>query len=556
MSQYYDQTSESIYDGVLTIFGRAATQDLNMPSRSKLNVDAQAHIHMKTELFVSDAAADEVLVGRMMKKRRMNDVFVDPDFFPGMRHRLNDRAHAFRRVTKRGWSDRFLKQCHMQFVRARFSPSQLIRHSKAIKAVFNRFRSARRFVRGALVRHSLKKPTWMNAAMHRFDSDAKPMSRCILYFQPMVQTMNQVANGRAGQRQGKLALQWQLSVTTEHCLQSAQMADAADEALQMVRLTEPEEFDESCLRAQIDNYLDRLRALYFDERCWDYGYTCAMVRHLTQDCCLKLPTHTFKYLGRQGGVHDWEDIKHRCLRRMQMYVMQVEGIVKAEFPEFQVTQSFSIFNLDDLLEKSPHELKEDGSASIMLDIARLTQFFAPHASDLKQDYFQILPMAMRKRRLGMPLKLAWATALREAQSLSKAARSPLALIHVLVRWACWSGSSGGVERLFALSRHSISAWRQSMTNSNTEDELMVLGAASRDYADIAKLAQLVWSEHFGDARLAYTQHRARKRAAIDQDNEKVCRYSEAGASGVCGKCSGTPACACRSGHLATRAALA
>ena len=103
MSQYYDQTSESIYDGVLTIFGRAATQDLNMPSRSKLNVDAQAHIHMKTELFVSDAAADEVLVGRMMKKRRMNDVFVDPDFFPGMRHRLNDRAHAFRRVTKRGW---------------------------------------------------------------------------------------------------------------------------------------------------------------------------------------------------------------------------------------------------------------------------------------------------------------------------------------------------------------------------------------------------------------------------------------------------------------------
>ena len=59
-----------------------------------------------------------------------------------------------------------------------------------------------------------------------------------------------------------------------------------------------------------------------------------------------------------------------------------------------------------------------------------------------------------------------------------------------------------------------------MTNNNTEDELMVLGAASRDYADIAKLAQLVWSEHFGDARLAYTQHRARKRAAIDQDNEK------------------------------------
>ncbi len=107
MSTFFDQTSESIYEGMLTIFERAATENLNMPGPSKLNEDAQAHIHGITELtmFVSDAAADEVLVGRMLKKRTLNDVFVDPNFFPNMCHRLNDRAHAFRRVTKRGWSD-------------------------------------------------------------------------------------------------------------------------------------------------------------------------------------------------------------------------------------------------------------------------------------------------------------------------------------------------------------------------------------------------------------------------------------------------------------------
>ena len=59
-----------------------------------------------------------------------------------------------------------------------------------------------------------------------------------------------------------------------------------------------------------------------------------------------------------------------------------------------------------------------------------------------------------------------------------------------------------------------------MTDSNTEDEMMVSGADVRGYAYIARLAQFVWSEQFGDARLAYTQHRARKRAAVDLDNEK------------------------------------
>ena len=151
----FDLTSENVYKGMLSIFERAATTNINFPP-SHLGLDAQAHLHSHVELLVSDAAADEVLVGRMMKKRKLNDVALDPDLFPRMCHRLNDRAHAFRRVTKRGWSDKFLKECHRIFARAKFSPSQLIRHSKPIKALFNHFRSARHPVSGALVKHQLK----------------------------------------------------------------------------------------------------------------------------------------------------------------------------------------------------------------------------------------------------------------------------------------------------------------------------------------------------------------------------------------------------------------
>ena len=396
ISKYVDLTAASISEALLEVYKQASTRNLNIPNAKRPDLDAQAQLQVLTEMYVSDAAKDEVLVGENLKRKRIQVHDCGPssddpkqqvassELFPEMKHRLNDRAHAMRRLTKRSWSDAYLKDTHIIFVTAAYSPSQMLRHSKPLRELFNGYRrecgTVKRVrlkrVKGVIKRGKRVKRVntlTMNSALHRFDTESKPAARVVWYFKPLCRTMTKVGQARKGSLQGRRAAQWIAQVDTERCLQLAMMCDAADESIRLLRAFESELFDESTLRPLITSYKDRLRALFFDGQCWQSGFTKVMVETLHQDCFLQCPNSARKILGKPGGPSGWNDIKDRCLLRMQLQVLQTETICEAEFPHFAITQSFIVFNLQNIVDERT-DLKQlrtlDPSSTLFQDLER------------------------------------------------------------------------------------------------------------------------------------------------------------------------------------------
>ena len=530
ISKYVDLTAASISEALLEIYKQASTKFLNFPDANRVSdLDAQARMQVNTELYVSDAAKDEVLVGKNLKRNRIDvhdpkqQDLASSEMFPGMKHRLNDRSHAMRRLTKRSWSDDYLKDTHKIFVTAAYSPSQMLRHSKALRELFNDYRRECGTLKRVKLRRSLRKTCDMNSALHRFDTESKPAARVVWYFKPLCRSMSKIGKARKGLKQGKRAAQWMARVDSERCLQLAMMCDGADESIRILRAFEPELFDESTLRPLITSYNNRLRALFFDELCWQSGFTKVMVNTLHQDCFLECPDSAAKILGKPGGPSGWNDIKERCLRRMQLQVLQIETICEAEFPHFSVTQSFTVFNLQHIVDERT-DLKQlrtlDPSSTLFQDLERLAQYFQPLASNLLHEYCELLPLALAYFREGYTVKNAWQRALTQASKSRRLKKRYIALRHVLARWQCWGGSTGGVERLFALWMHS-SVWKTVLNEPNTLDVLMLLGADKEDHEKIAELAQQVWSEVFSNSLGEYTVMGIQKKRAALVDTQKA-----------------------------------
>ena len=75
----------------------------------------------------------------------------------------------------------------------------------------------------------------LRAAKHRQESLTKPSGQSVLYFQPLMLTIEQIANSRKNTKEGKDAKEFGLAVAAERALQLAMMADASDANMVLVR---------------------------------------------------------------------------------------------------------------------------------------------------------------------------------------------------------------------------------------------------------------------------------------------------------------------------------
>ena len=232
------------------------------------------------------------------------------------------------------------------------SPAQMIQRSEDMRSAFN----------GILkIRLPCAKVKNLRAAKHRFESFQKPLGRSIRLFRPIHSLMVQVATrGRTEVR--KKAKAWLAWLSPGKIIQCAMLADAADEGMALTRYCDREDMAVAEMPTQVMTFLDRITHLFGANRaCLNcVGYTATALELLrepivwvvgaSEPCSLRPPTDA--------------EID-ACFNHMGGFLKLALLEVQAEFPDWEVAQAFSIFNLSreismDAMQSDPEFTKKAG----------------------------------------------------------------------------------------------------------------------------------------------------------------------------------------------------
>ena len=116
--------------------------------------------------------------------------------------------------------------------------AQLVQHSDIFRMRFSNH-----------LKNMKDSPIWktriksLSAAKHRFDSWQKPFGRLCLSFEAALVTAQEIHEERRTQAAGRHAKEFLKLVDEESAICLAMMSDAGDEAIQLVRMLDDEQFD-------------------------------------------------------------------------------------------------------------------------------------------------------------------------------------------------------------------------------------------------------------------------------------------------------------------------
>ena len=183
--------------------------------------------------------------------------------------------------------------------------------------------------------------------------------------------------------------------------------------------------------------------------------------------------------------------------------------VRAEFPHFEILQTFHIFHIPaspvgcinaDLRESMQAKQREHCMAMascLNMDGNALLAQLQDHAS-----LAQTIYVSTKTDTLG-----AWREALHLTQrspKLEVRAKHPCAeLQRALIRYGAWGGSTGGVERSFAVGKNINGISGRGCNMGLYEDELQI--NANKSEALVPKVcerAQSIWGKYYGECRVS------------------------------------------------------
>jgi len=345
----------------------------------------------------------------------------------------------------RPWlADPFLKETWTTFIWASDSIVQTIEHSQIFKKWLEEY--IRRADTSAWLRTSIRS---LRAAKHRFESSQKPAGRFVLFFEAVLKTSDRILKERrGGDEAGKRAALFFECITEEKLLQIAMMADAGDEAMMLTRGADSEKADAAIFPAEIEGFLDRVRQLFHHGKVFTTeGYTKFMLE------LLRKKSFAFTVNNQSigiGGRDIAQPIKDRCLSRMKLWVKTAELVCAAEFPTYEVSSAYQVFNL-----KGRDEMRAVDSQlsdATLTSLQRLAKVYGVDASELQAQYANYLPRALTKQRHnGTNNMESWRLAVRHGTARkSVAANHPAAsLTTVLKHYMASTISTSGVEQAWS-----------------------------------------------------------------------------------------------------------
>jgi len=189
-------------------------------------------------------------------------------------------------------------------------------------------------------------------------------------------------------------------VDTESTHTLFNLADEGDEGLLLVRFFDTEEMDPAQISAMLEEFRQRVEALYVKGAAWNQGFT-KIGRDLYQEP-LFIPAAA-------SGVRDKAielpkgAVRDRLLQRMNCYAAMALNVTLAEFPDWELLQSTSVFQLS--ITNAPHRLHgeaEDQEANANNRLARLAQFIREDSDKLREQFRDMYPLALWHRKNGPP----------------------------------------------------------------------------------------------------------------------------------------------------------
>ena len=332
------------------------------------------------ETFVSDAAADELRAGHMLARQSVAQDYQPR--LPNLRLVMRGKPHSVRRNLTRGWrSDPFLDEVSQKFVFEKGSPTRLIGNSDAFRAWFASSikRQDQRITPVALKQHVQD----LGFAPHRFESASKPMARIVVFFHAFLTTLARIAAERRGSQEATQASDFLRWLSVEKMVQFAMLADCAMENLMLTRLLDYQGFPVEDLSFSLQNFKLRLRAMFAGDnpQCKFSGCCGQMLSVLKQQVAFHIPGGPDVVVGSVQGAQP--AVVDRCLARMRNWITVMEATIAAEFPSYEVLQSFACFNV-----KGDVSLNAAWRASCHRHLSRLLNaFHLPDVDGSAQDQF-------------------------------------------------------------------------------------------------------------------------------------------------------------------------
>ena len=211
-------------------------------------------LRARTELFCADAASTEQLAGQLLRTTGI---------LPNLRFITRDRAHACQRLLSRPWAaDLAVKEILDVFCMSSTSLVGRIQFSPHLQQVFQNFCEASQHnaVTGSRIKH-------LSWAKHRFSSISKPLGRAILHLDALLTT----AVWLVVHCKDPNAVTFLETIGERELLLAAMMADAADEAVRLLRFFGEEGYELAEVAFQIRLFMSRVHVLFNEEKVYELG---------------------------------------------------------------------------------------------------------------------------------------------------------------------------------------------------------------------------------------------------------------------------------------------
>ena len=406
-----------------------------------------------------------------------------------------------RRILSRTWKcDRYLHAVSQGAILGKHSIAQLIQHSLIFRERYARHvkQMQKSPIRDARIKS-------LRAAKHRFESFQQPFGRCILTWEAVLRTAQEIHEERRTQAPGKHAKTFLQQCDEEFCVSLAMQADAGDEGIQLTRHVEAEFSDNAALTREAHTFIGKIQALFEKEGCRYTGYTFFMLEFLKKPTVLFVDREP-KNLGGKSPAY-MEKVIQRCLTRLKAWTTLAKTVVASEFPHFEILQAFRVLELRKSGERRNSSPLDDVQVSAQIN--KLAQFFGMNEQALRDQYEDHKPVAQKlfDEQTVTPWT-AWKNAIEYITKSPRPQRALKAhpvneLVDLLARSAGMGSSTAGVERLFSIANKHQSATRADVNIHTFEDEMHILsakGLADSETHAVATCAQHVWKTVYRNTR--------------------------------------------------------
>ena len=471
--------------------------------RVQQQLDQGLHDHLVaiTEVFVADGAADEQMAGELLRPLAgHNDDQCLIQTLPNLKLVVMDRAHASRRILQRTWDkDEYLNSLLKPILWDSQSLVRILQNSDVAKTIFHDLQFKEED-------NNRQPAANMGYAKQRFDSYAKPLARLIDHFDAATKAAEEMIRRRpAGDNMARGCTKALNILDNEAVLQLGMLADCAEVALRFTRFLDAESYDRARLPAKLCDFCQVCDFLFMKGGCftWPGGRTEYVLNKLLTCRRLIFATASTPHTIGDDVNPLSDEIRQRCLARMVNWWRLARQVLEADFPHYDLLNSFSVFDLDIATDRATAMVTTRLTEQEEEALATWAERLGLDLAALKDEFLNLRGLAVSFRLNCSDTLESWQQAVFETQiSARRRANYPIAtLLPVLRRFAAYTGSTSGVEQDFSKFKRALGETRN--FSPQTEERIAVLASRkSTPDADsvLAKRARLIWAECCGTPR--------------------------------------------------------